>query len=156
MPLCFACKKNQPIVLYERKTLDGVRVEPYCLACYEKLFLTIKPEDENEKSADVCPYCKRTAEDLQKTALVGCAHCYHALRSVMPTVVRMQQGQKDAHRGKVAENLKPKAKAERRRQEMLALQEYYSQAGKAELAERYAENADALELEIKRGNYDGY
>ena len=151
MQLCFACKKNQPVVLYKRKTVDGVRIEPYCLACNQKRFIS-----ENEaETVSVCPYCGWEAEQLRKTALVGCANCYRTLDGVIPAVIRMQQNGKDAHRGKVSENVRAKAKAERRYQELLALKEYYLEQGNAMLAARYEKNAKALESEIKRGNYDG-
>ncbi len=155
MPLCFACKKNQPVVLYERKTVDGVRVEPYCLACYEKRFLSVKDEESDGSAVTVCPYCGATSEELKKTALVGCANCYRVLRGAIPAVIRMQQGGKDAHRGKTSENVRPKARAERRRQELIALKEYYEQAGSKDLAARCERTADALAKESKRGEYDG-
>ena len=156
MSLCIACKKNQPIVLYERKTVDGPKTEPYCLACYEKLFLTVEPEEAETRALTVCPYCGSTVDELKKTGLVGCANCYKSMSgAVIPTVVRMQQGGKDAHRGKVSENVRRKSRAERRYEELLALKEYYEEAGDIKLALRYEKTAEALRIEIKRGNYDG-
>ena len=155
MPLCFACKKNQPVVTYERKTVDGIRVEHYCLACHEKRFLTVRTHEADSHASTACPYCGATADELKKTALVGCAHCYKSIAEAIPAVIRMQQGSKDAHRGKTSENLRPKARAERRCQELIALKEYYERTGESDLSARYERLAKELQSEIKRGDYDG-
>jgi protein-arginine kinase activator protein McsA len=126
------------------------------LACYEKLFLTVEAEEADTNALSVCPYCGCKVDELKKTALVGCANCYKTLQgAVIPTVIRMQQGGKDGHRGKVSENVRKKSRAERRYEELLALKEYYEETGDIKLAARYEKSAEALRLEIIRGNYDG-
>ena len=155
MPLCSACKKNQAVFTYERKTADGVLTEHYCIVCNKKLFLSVESELPNAPTT-VCPYCGVSAEVFQKTGLAGCANCYRSMQSAaIPMVIRMQQGGKESHRGKISESLRPKSKAERRYEELLALKEYYEQSGNAELSARYERAAAELMQEIKRGNYDG-
>jgi len=156
MELCFACKKMQPVKSYERKYKDGIRLEHYCLACYEKRFISVKPDLPGDPAYTVCPYCGASVEDLKKTALVGCPNCYHTLRAAaVPMVVRMQQGQADAHCGKVSENVQPKARAERRLQEANALWEHYKDAGNAEYSARYEHTSNQLKEQIKKGEYNG-
>lgn len=135
MRLCCECKKNHPAISYERKVRGGVETEHYCLSCYESKFLSVSSDGhENGKVYEVCPYCGRTAEELKKTALVGCAHCYHTLGLVaVPMVVRMQQNAADVHRGKHALD-SARGRADNRAKELLALAVHYENVGEKERA----------------------
>ena len=147
MRLCYACKKNHPAVSYERKTKEGVVTEHYCLACYEACFLSVEV-DGNDRGAiySVCPYCGTSAEEVKKTALVGCAHCYRTLGAVaVPMTVRMQQGQADAHRGKGLESLSTRTRTENRKKELLALVMYYADLGDTERLEKYKKELKQIE-----------
>ena len=136
MRLCFACKKNHPAVSYERKVRGGVETEHYCLSCYEQKFLSISADgNEDGKTYEVCPYCGQTAEGLKKTALVGCAKCYHTLGLLaVPMVVRMQQNASDVHRGKPAADGEG-AQRSNRRKELQTLAFHYENAGDVVRAE---------------------
>ena len=147
MRLCFECKKNHPAVSYQRNVGGEIQVEHYCFACYEKLFLSVEADGhENGRTYEVCPYCGTSLEAVKKTALVGCAHCYHTLGTVtIPMVIRMQQGQADTHRGKKSENSDPIIKHKNRRKELVALSMYYSNLGETALAEKYRQEMELLE-----------
>lgn len=157
MRLCVACKKNHPAVSYERNVGGEVTVEHYCFACYEKRFLSVEVDGhENGKTYDVCPYCGRTADEVKSTALVGCARCYRTLGTVtVPMVVRMQQGQADAHSGKKSENADLKTYYKNRKKELLALLMHYSNLGEAKQVEKYKQETERLERRIAAEGYDG-
>lgn len=153
MRLCFACKKNHPAVSYERKTKEGVVTEHYCLACYEVCFLSVGA-DGNEQGVtyEVCPYCGTTAQQVKKTAIVGCAHCYRTLGSVtVPMTVRMQQGQADAHRGKGLEGVGTRTRLENRKKELLALVMYYANLGDNVQLEKYKKELKQIERKTPIG-----
>ena len=144
MALCFACKKNFSAVSYERKTNKGIFKEEYCLECYEKLFVSLHADGhEDGKQYDVCPYCGTSAETVQRTALVGCARCYHTLGAVaIPMVIRMQQGQ-DIHRGKSVPQ-DGKTYYETRKKELLALLMYFENLGDEQRVEQYKTELEQL------------
>jgi protein-arginine kinase activator protein McsA len=153
MRLCFECKKNHPAVSYERKVKGGVVTEHYCLACYETKFLSVGSDGhENGRTYETCPYCGTTAETVKKTALVGCAHCYHTLGVVaIPMTVRMQQGQADVHRGKRSESYSTRQRQEIRRKELIALVGYYESLGDSARAEKCKKEALELERRLRVG-----
>ncbi len=116
--LCLQCKKNQATKTYEQVKNGVKNTEYYCLDCYHRLFLC-QQEAESDETLSACPYCGTTAQEFEKTKMVGCAYCYQMMASVvLPAVVKMQ-GSK-GHVGKsptLEEDLEPllpseKAKAE--------------------------------------------
>ncbi len=92
--LCQCCKKNHAAKSYEGE--NGKR-ELYCLDCYSRLFLDGGNGEENASSA--CPYCGTGLEEVKKSKLVGCAHCYQSMQTgLFPLIKKMQGGR--AHTGK--------------------------------------------------------
>ena len=86
---CVYCKKNEATKTYELIKNGVQAVEYYCMDCYSSRFLTEGQEDA--ASFSVCAYCGTTAEEVLKTKLVGCAHCYQSMRGkISPLVVKMQ------------------------------------------------------------------
>ena len=145
MRLCFACKKNHPAVSYERRVRGGVETEHYCLSCYENKFLSVAADgNENGKTYEVCPYCGQTADEVKKTALVGCAKCYHTLGMLaVPMVIRMQQNASDVHRGKLAADGEG-AQRSNRRKELQTLAFHYENVGDALRAKACREAIEGL------------
>ena len=118
--------------LFEGEFLPfGVEIENYCLSCYEKNFLSVEVDgNENGLKYDVCPYCGTAAERVKETGIVGCARCYRTLGEiVVPMVVRMQQEEADVHQGKQPESIHPQVYYENRKKELLALAIYYENLG---------------------------
>ncbi len=152
MRLCFACKKNHPAVSYERKVRGGIEVEHYCLTCYENKFLSVGSDGhEDGKTYEVCPYCGAKADEVKKTALVGCAKCYHTLGVLtIPMVIRMQQNASDVHRGKCAVDGEG-AQRSNRRKELQALAFHYEKVGDTLRAKAYLEKIDELDRGAKAG-----
>ena len=152
MGLCFSCKKNFSAVTYERKTKDGVVEEAYCYECYGKHFLSAHVDGHaNGRQYDACPYCGWTAEALQRTALVGCSHCYHTLGGVaIPMVIRMQQGQ-DVHQGKAA-RIDRKTVYENRKKELIALVMHYGNLGDEQRVKEYKSELEKLARSVGVGD----
>ena len=146
MRLCFACKKNHPAVSYERKVRGGIEVEHYCLSCYENKFLSVGSDgNEDGKTYEICPYCGMTVAEVKKTALVGCAKCYHTLGLLtVPMVIRMQQNAADVHRGKCATDGEG-AQRSNRRKELQTLAFHYEKVGNLLRAKAYQEQIEALD-----------
>jgi len=94
-----------------------------------------------QKKKVVCPVCKRSLEDFQRTGRLGCGACYEAFRTPLTATLR-QIHANATHTGKVpshcAEDLKKK-----RRYEMLK-----NQLAQAVKNEDY-EEAAKLHKEIK-------
>lgn len=90
--LCVRCKTNQAIKTYELTRNGQKEYAYYCLKCDELL---------HEQEKTFCPYCGTTAAQFQKTKLVGCEKCYHALRLAVAPVVEKMQGN-TPHKGKRA------------------------------------------------------
>ena len=157
MGLCFECRKNHPAVSYERKVGKETCVEHYCLACYEKKFVSVESDGhENGRSFETCPYCGATTESLKNTATVGCARCYRTLGTVaIPMVIRMQQGQADAHRGKRPENASTESRYKNRKKELLALLLHYENIGDVAQVEKYKQETERLERSFASGEYNG-
>ena len=153
MRLCFACKKNHPAVSYERKVRGGVEIEHYCLACYENKFLSVNSDGhEDGKTYEVCPCCGAKADEVKKTALVGCAKCYHTLGVLtVPMVIRMQQNSSDVHRGKSAVDGEG-AQRSNRRKELQTLAYPYEKMGDAVRARACLREVEELDIE---GAQDG-
>ena len=156
MGLCFECKKNHPAISYERNVGGRVQTEHYCLACYEKKFISVEADgNENGRTFEACPYCDTTVEVLKTTAIVGCPHCYRTLGAVaIPMVVRMQQGQADAHRGKRSENVSAEVRYRNRKKELLALLIHYENIGDFEQVEKYKQETERLDRLFATGGYD--
>ncbi len=92
--LCQCCKKNHAARSFEGA--KGKR-ELYCLDCYSRLFLEGGSSEENSLGA--CPYCGTSLDEVKKSKLVGCAHCYSSMQTgLFPLVKKMQGGR--AHTGK--------------------------------------------------------
>ncbi len=92
--LCQCCQKN-----HAARSVEGVngKRELYCLDCYSRLFLDGGSSEENALPA--CPYCETSLEEVKKSKLVGCAHCYQAMQAGLFPLVKRMQGQR-AHVGK--------------------------------------------------------
>lgn len=95
---CCHCNQKEATKTYEQFKNGKRETSYFCMDCYDKLFL-----DENTKTdgdtLSVCPYCGMTLKSFAATKLVGCAHCYGALREgVLPTLLKMQGNR--AHVGK--------------------------------------------------------
>lgn len=129
--LCFECKKL-PGTRVHRRIVNGQTIdEHYCMSCYLKKFVSVESLSyEYSYLGDTCPNCGTTVNEIKNTAFVGCAECYRALApTAVPMVVSMQQGEQEAHRGKVSENVRVKNRLECRIEELNALIEYYTALG---------------------------
>ncbi len=94
---CCHCGEKEATKIYERTKGKNKKVEYYCMDCYDKLFL--RARKDGDTSLTSCPYCDMTLEEFQAGKLVGCAHCYQAMRAgILPTIVKMQGEQ--THSGK--------------------------------------------------------
>ena len=133
---------------YERKVRGGIEVEHYCLSCYENKFLSIGSDgNEDGKTYEICPYCGTTVAEVKKTALVGCAKCYHTLGLLtVPMVIRMQQNAADVHRGKCAADGEG-AQRSNRRKELQTLAFHYEQVGDLLRAKAYKAQMETLDRE---------
>ncbi len=92
--MCQCCKKHHAAKSYEG---EKDKREFYCLDCYSRLFLDGGSGEENALPA--CPYCGTGLDEVKKSKLVGCAHCYQSMQTgLFPMVKKMQGGR--AHTGK--------------------------------------------------------
>ncbi len=67
------------------------------MECYSRLFL--EGGTSEETSLGACPYCGTGLDEVKKSKLVGCAHCYSSMQTgLFPLVKKMQGGR--AHTGK--------------------------------------------------------
>lgn len=64
------------------------------------------------KDAKVCPVCKRTYHDFQKSGRLGCGECYHTFRPLMSQTLK-QIHSNPIHTGKVPSRCEGKLKRER-------------------------------------------
>lgn len=94
--LCRSCKKNQATNIYERITDGKKQTEYYCADCYHRLFHSTQNIEEKEV---VCKACGCTAKEFLSSGLVGCEHCYTALKGFIEPSVKRMQG-KEVHVGK--------------------------------------------------------
>lgn len=148
--LCMQCKKNQATKTYARVIGNKRREEYYCLSCYHKTFLETGTDGKAEK---VCPYCGRTAAEVKKTSIVGCAKCYETLKWVVAPMLTGMQGV-EAHRGKSATSASGKAAIELRCKELLTLMEIYRNAGDNERAKSCYDEYNRLNDYLRAGgNY---
>ncbi len=91
--LCQCCGEKHAARIFE--TPAGR--ELYCLECYARLFLDEGSCEENDGVG--CAYCGARLAEVEKSKLVGCAHCYGQMQAgLYPMVKKMQGGR--AHRGK--------------------------------------------------------
>ncbi len=92
--MCQHCKNKDAVRSYTDPKTPTKR-EFYCLECYEALFLS----EEHGEELSACPYCGTALAEVQKSKLVGCAHCYTTMQEgVRPMILKMQGGR--AHTGK--------------------------------------------------------
>ena len=97
--ICDHCHKNDAVTSYERK-LDGmVKMEYYCLPCYDQLFVQIN-ERKEKQTLSACPYCGTTVKQFHARKIVGCSYCYQTLASEIANVIVKMQGDSCGHRGK--------------------------------------------------------
>ena len=95
---CSHCKQKEATKSYEQFKNGKRVVEYYCMDCYDKLFLNEDGKTDGG-TLSVCPYCDMSLREVMTGKLVGCAHCYAAMREgLMPLVVKMQGDR--AHAGK--------------------------------------------------------
>ena len=95
---CCHCKQKEATKTYSQFKNGKSTTEYYCMDCYDKLFLSEMSKTDGE-SLSVCPYCGISLQEVKVGKLVGCAHCYAAMREgVAPLVVKMQGDR--AHTGK--------------------------------------------------------
>lgn len=128
--LCIKCGKNQATKTYARVVAGKRREEYYCLACYHKTFIEVAASERAERA---CAYCGRTAAELKKTSIVGCARCYETLKATVTPMITGMQGM-EAHRGKAATSATEKRAFELRCKELLTLVESYRNTGDSERA----------------------
>ena len=94
--LCQCCNQRHAARVHEEKGKNGSVWEYYCLDCYTRIFLD---EIDGEDVLSVCPYCGMSASAIASSKLVGCAHCYQTLQSMVYPMVYKMQGKK-GHKGK--------------------------------------------------------
>ena len=153
--LCIKCRKNQATKTYERVVGGEKREEFYCLSCFHESFLSVDVDGmEHGKTYSTCPYCNTSVETLQKTSLVGCAHCYQTIGvAAIPMVVRMQGV--EAHRGKTASVPSQEEQVQLRRNELLVLAKAYREKGDEARAKTCVEEYNRLTAYLRGGGVDG-
>ena len=95
--LCGHCGKNQATKSYELMKRGKKEVRYYCLDCYHKIFLSL---DNEEGELLECPYCGATFAEIKRRNLVGCAHCYTAMKQALLPAIEKMQGVAQRHVGK--------------------------------------------------------
>ncbi|MBQ5930470.1 MAG: hypothetical protein IIX02_06740 [Clostridia bacterium] len=95
---CCHCKQKEATKSHEKLKNGKKTTEYYCMDCYHSLFLDGETKTDGE-TLSVCPYCVTALQEVVLGKLVGCAHCYQAMREeVMQLVIKMQGDR--AHTGK--------------------------------------------------------
>ncbi len=132
--LCLQCKKNQATKTYEQIKNGVKNTEYYCLDCYHRLFLC-QQEAEGEEMLSACPYCGVTAQEFERTKMVGCAYCYRMMENVvLPAIVKMQGAK--GHVGKfptIEEGLEPLLPSEKAKTEALKKTKFRRQCRELEM-----------------------
>ncbi len=112
--LCQRCKKNPAVVNYVEK-VNGNKFEYHlCAFCYADLYGELNQKTNTGVWAGlfsvamprkkVCPVCRTTLADFERTGLLGCASCYDVFKEeLIPSILRMQG--KVEHIGKVGKNM---------------------------------------------------
>ena len=111
--LCSSCKKNQATNIYERITDGKKQTEDYCADCYRRLFHSTENTRQNAENL-VCNVCGYTAKEYFASGLVGCEHCYEALKDALSPSIKRMQG-KEEHVGKTPNPVKGISPLEERR-----------------------------------------
>ncbi|MCX7714912.1 MAG: UvrB/UvrC motif-containing protein [Clostridia bacterium] len=96
----------------------------------------------------VCPVCKRTYEDFQKTGKLGCSKCYEAFRVPISSVLR-QIHSNASHMGKIPSRCESSLKKKRMYEN---LKQQLAEAVKNENYEKAAQlhkQLRAMEDEVK-------
>ncbi len=103
--ICSNCGKEGAL---EYELADTGRSVHLCVDCYntryggEKEFfdsLFVRNGGLAKKTVAVCPVCGTTSERYRASGLVGCEHCYDALKEeLLPVIRRLQRS--DLHVGK--------------------------------------------------------
>ncbi len=96
---CCHCKQKEATKSYEQFKNGKRTAEYYCMDCYDRLFLGEMAKTDGE-ALSVCPYCGITLQEVTSGKLVGCAHCYQAMREGIAPLVMKMQGDR-AHTGKM-------------------------------------------------------
>lgn len=95
---CCHCKQKEATKSYQQFKNGKTTVEYYCMDCYHRLFLDEMAKTDGD-SLSVCPYCGITLSEFTAGKLVGCAHCYTAMRNGVAPMIAKMQGNR-AHTGK--------------------------------------------------------
>lgn len=72
----------------------------------------IFPELKMQTQTTICPECKRTYRDFQKSGKLGCAKCYDVFRPLMRQTLK-QIHANPVHTGKIPSRCEGKLKKER-------------------------------------------
>lgn len=112
--LCQHCKKNEATVSYV-EIINGKKSEFHlCNGCYANLYddLGTKVNGDilagffgsSQSRVKVCPVCRTTYADYERTGLLGCTSCYDVFKEeLMNSIERLQNGA--THVGKVPDNV---------------------------------------------------
>ena len=112
--LCQHCKKNPAAVNYVEK-VNGNKFEYHlCAFCYADLYGELNSKVNNNVWAGlfsqssprkkVCPVCRTTFADFERSGLLGCTSCYDVFKEeLIPSVLRIHG--KVEHIGKVGKNM---------------------------------------------------
>ena len=112
--LCQHCKKNPAVVNYF-ESINGNKFEYHlCAFCYADLYGELNNKANSSVWAGlfsspmprkkVCPVCRTTFADFERTGLLGCTSCYDVFKEeLIPTILRIHG--KVEHIGKVGKNM---------------------------------------------------
>lgn len=163
MKICTICGKRNANVYTQRAENGEVKLT-LCRDCYSALYLQNQERDyidaffggKDPRLNKECPVCGTTLAEYRATGLLGCAHCYTALREELLPSIRYIQGE-EVHRG-----LAPSSEAEDRYDDVRALafeQEKLRErireaenAGQTYLVNRLREQLAALNRKLNGGD----
>ena len=112
--LCQHCKKNPAVVNYFEQ-VNGNKFEYHlCASCYADLYGELNNKVSGNVWAGlfskplprkkVCPVCRTTFADFERTGLLGCTSCYDIFKDeLIPSILRIHG--KVEHIGKVGKNM---------------------------------------------------
>lgn len=111
--LCQHCKKNQATVTY-KEVVNGREVAyHFCASCDKYVFGDLNDKYKTDiwaglfgtpsKREKVCPVCKTTFADYERTGLLGCTSCYDVFKDeLLPSILGIQG--RSQHIGKTGNN----------------------------------------------------
>lgn len=111
---CQHCGKNEATVSYV-EIINGKKSEfRLCAECYSELYGSFGAKVNNDifaglfgssqSKVKVCPVCRTTYADYERTGLLGCTSCYDVFKEeLMNSIERLQGGA--VHIGKVPQNV---------------------------------------------------